>query len=110
VFLAALVLIWVLAAFGEELVYRGYLMNRVADLGKGSRTAWAVSLVAVGLLFGAGHMDQGPTGMLENVSNGLLLGLLYLASGRNLVVPIVAHGVQDTVDLTLIYLGAYPGM
>src|SRR6266550_4917551 len=31
--LVALVLAWTLAAFGEELVWRGYVMNRVADLG-----------------------------------------------------------------------------
>ena len=41
---------------------------------------------------------------------GLLLGGLYLASGRNLMVPIIAHGVTDTVDLLIIYSGHYPGM
>jgi len=40
-------LLWVLAAFGEELVYRGYLMNRVADLGGGTRTGWIVSLFLI---------------------------------------------------------------
>lgn len=109
-FLLTLALIWVLAALGEELVYRGYLMNRVADLGKGTRTAWMLSLIVIGIIFGASHTDQGLTGILENVINGLLLGLLYLGSGRNLVVPIIAHGVQDTVDLLLIFLGRYPGM
>ena len=33
-----LLLVWVLAAFGEELVYRGYLMNRVAGLFHGGRS------------------------------------------------------------------------
>ncbi|MFN2515107.1 MAG: type II CAAX prenyl endopeptidase Rce1 family protein [Pyrinomonadaceae bacterium] len=40
-------IVWTLAAFGEELVYRGYLMNRVAELACGSSRAWAVSLVVV---------------------------------------------------------------
>lgn len=35
---------------------------------------------------------------------------LYLATGRNLVAPILAHGVANTSDLTLIFLGKYPGM
>lgn len=109
-FLLALVSIWLLAVLGEELVYRGYLMNRVADLGGGTQTAWIVSLILVSAVFGAGHIDQGVTGMAENVINGLLLGLLYLGCGRNLVVPIVAHGVGNTVDLLLIYLGRYPGL
>src|SRR5580698_6297174 len=40
--LAFIALVWIFAAFGEELVYRGYLMHRVADLGHGTRTAWIV--------------------------------------------------------------------
>lgn len=109
-FLVTVILIWILAVLGEELVYRGYLMNRVAGLGGGTRTAWIVSLLLVSIVFGTGHMDQGVTGMTENVINGLLLGLLYLGCDRNLIVPIVAHGVGNTVDLLLIYLGRYPGL
>ena len=30
--------------------------------------------------------------------------------GRNLAVPIVAHGVTDTADFLLIFLQQYPGM
>jgi hypothetical protein len=40
----------------------------------------------------------------------LLLGLLYLKSGRNLPAPIVAHGVTDTPDALIIYAGHYPGL
>ncbi len=108
--LLAVVAIWILAVLGEELVYRGYLMNRVAGLGGGTQAAWVVSLVAVSVIFGAGHIDQGVTGMTENVINGLLLGLLYLGCGRNLVPPIIAHAVTNTADLVLIYLGRYPGL
>lgn len=109
-FVVTLILIWILAVLGEELVYRGYLMNRVAGLGGGTPGAWMVSLVVVSVAFGFGHIDQGITGMIENVINGLLLGLLYLGTGRNLTVPIVAHGVSNTVDLIMIYLGRYPGL
>lgn len=110
VFALTMAIIWVLAAFGEELVYRGYLMTRFARLLSGEGWAWTMSLVVVSLIFGFGHVDQGPTGMLENVINGLLLGALYLATGRNLVAPIVAHGIANSIDLTLIFLGKYPGM
>ena len=64
----------------------------------------------VSVAFGCAHIDQGITGMIENVWNGLLLGALYLASGRNLSVPTIAHGVTDTIDLLLMYLHMYPGM
>jgi membrane protease YdiL (CAAX protease family) len=105
-----LALVWVLGALGEELVYRGYLMNRIAGLFRNTRAAWTVSLVAVSVAFGCAHLDQGSTGMVENILNGLLLGGLYLACGRNLAVPVIAHALSDTLDFLLIYLGKYPGM
>jgi membrane protease YdiL (CAAX protease family) len=103
-------LIWVLAAFGEEMVHRGYLMNRVADLGNQTRLGWFASLIVVNVLFGICHSYQGITGVLDEGLMGLLLGLIYLGCGHNLSVPIVAHGVQDTIDALLIVLGVYPGM
>ena len=105
-----LLLVWTLAAFGEEFVYRGYLMNRVAELAGGSGTAWALSLVVVSVLFGVVHAYQGVSGVTANVAAGLVYGALYLWSGRNLWAPIIAHGVYDTVALLLIYWGKYPGL
>ena len=105
-----LVLNWTLAAFGEELAFRGYVMNRLADLGHGSRGAWAASLVVSSALFGWGHGGQGITGMIQESFAALLLGVLYLGCGRNLTVPIVAHGVSNTLAFVLIYLGRYPGV
>jgi membrane protease YdiL (CAAX protease family) len=105
-----IVLAWVLAAFGEELVYRGYLTNRLAGLFGGSKIAWIVAAVLITLLFGLAHFPQGPTGIIENVIDGAILAALYFATGRNLWAPIIAHGIQDTVDVLLIYLGVYPGL
>jgi membrane protease YdiL (CAAX protease family) len=50
------------------------------------------------------------TGIVENFIDGALLGILYLGSGCNLWVPIVAHGVTDTLDSLIIFTGHYPGM
>lgn len=106
--LIALAGTWTLAAFGEEMVYRGYLMNRVVDLVRPSRAAWIVSLIVVSCTFGASHIDQGITGQLENMIDGLLLGAVYLACRRSLSVPIVAHGIADTLDVLLLFWGIYP--
>jgi len=106
----ALVLFWVVAAFGEELFYRGFVMNRVAGVLGGSNGAWIVSFIFMIILFGLHHFSQGVTGVTENIIDGAILGALYLATGRNLFAPIIAHGIQDTVDALLIYSGHYPGM
>ena len=71
-----LVLVWILAAFGEEMVWRGYLMNRVADLGRHTRLAWIISLFAVNLVFGTAHAYQGISGILDEGLMGILLGIL----------------------------------
>lgn len=102
---------WTLAAFGEELVFRAYLMNRVVDaLGSRGRAAWGISLVSVSILFGLAHLYQGASGIVVATLSGLLFGALYLACGRNLWAAIIAHGVNDTIGFLLIYLGRYPGL
>ena len=103
-------LVWTLAAFGEETVYPGYLMNRVADLLNRTRIAWIVNLIAVHVSFGLAHAYQGITGVLDEGLQGILLGMIYLRTGRNLAVPIAAHGVCETIDFVLIFFGKYPGM
>ena len=101
---------WALAGFGEEMVYRGYLLNRVADLGGRTRRAWIASLVLVSVGFGLAHTYQGVTGVIEAGLDGALVALMYFGTGRNLSIPIFVHGFTDTAELILIYLGRYPGM
>jgi CAAX protease family protein len=100
---------WLLAAFGEELVWRGYVLNRILDLLGRTRLGWLVSVVVVSVVFGLAHANQGWTGISENTINGALLAALYIACGRNLFAPIVAHGVTDTLDSLIIFFGHYPG-
>jgi len=109
-YLLLLGIVWTLAAFGEEMIFRGYLLNRFIDVLGGSKAALAASLIAVSLCFGFAHVYQGVSGIIETAYVGLGLGLLYVVSGRNLWLPIIVHGVYDTVGITLIYLGQYPGL
>ena len=105
-----LVLNWILAAFGEETVWRGYALPRAAEfLGSGTQ-AWVLALVLVNVAFGLAHLYQGPSGVIQATVGGVLLGVLYLLTGRNLVAPIVAHGLGNSIDFTVMYLGLYPGV
>lgn len=102
---------WPLAAVGEEMVYRGYLLNRLAGLGRGTGGAFALALLVVSVLFGVAHSEsQGAAGILQEGWNGLLLGAIYLACGRRLAPAIVAHGMSNTLAFTLIYFALYPGV
>ena len=104
-----LLLSWTLAAFGEELVWRGYLLNRLIGLLGRSWAPYSMALVATSVLFGLAHAYQGPAGVLVETVSGLVLGAAYLGCNRNLAVPIAVHGVVDTIDVVLAYLGRLPG-
>lgn len=98
-------LVWTFAAFGEEMVYRGYLMTRAADVGNRSKLAYLVALLASSVLFGYGHFYKGPPGILQSTVSGLILGAAYLLSGRNLWVSVIAHGCADTIVIAALFFG-----
>jgi hypothetical protein len=99
---------WLSAAFPEEMLYRGYILNRLADVFGRTIGGWALNAVLVSLAFGLAHHVQGITGVLDNILAGLLFAGLYLASGRNLWLPILVHGIIDTTSVVLLYLGFQP--
>jgi membrane protease YdiL (CAAX protease family) len=77
-------------------------------LGNTPRT-WLGALAATSILFGVGHGYQGVSGMISAGLGGFVFGLLYLVTGRNLWVSVIAHGTMDTVGFLLLFLGKYPG-
>jgi len=99
---------WTTAAFGEEMVFRGYLLNRVADLLGHNRVGWVIGLIGSSALFGIGHAYQGITGILDTFLFSCVIATLYLAGRRNIWLPVIAHGVYDTAAFVLIFLGLYP--
>ena len=105
-----LLLSWFLGAFGEELAYRGYIINRISDLLPHRAAAPSIAILGSGLLFGVSHISQGLSGVISNFLGGLVYGILYVLAGWNLWVPILAHGLEDTIGFVLIFLGRYPGL
>jgi membrane protease YdiL (CAAX protease family) len=105
--IVSLVVSWTLAAFIEEMFFRGYLLNRILDFAGRERIGMAIALIINALIFGAAHYYQGITGVVDTALAGLVLGIFYFVSGRNLWLPILTHGIIDTTGFLLIYLGLY---
>ena len=96
-----IVLAWVLAAFGEEAVYRGYLLNRCADLLGRSTTAWTASAVFITVLFGLAHFPQGPAGIVENIIDGAILVAVYFATNPACVISEVLSASSSSRNCSM---------
>lgn len=99
---------WVGAAFGEELLFRGFIARRLADALGGRRAAQAAATAGQALLFALAHAYLGPRGMFKAGALGLIAGIVVRANGGNLWPAILAHGLIDTLGLTVLYLGLQP--
>jgi len=101
---------WTIAAFGEEMAYRGYILNRAADLFRGTQVAWVFATIVSCACFALGHRYQGIAGMIDIAVSAFIPVIVYLLSGRNLCIPILMHGVGDTIGFVLIFFHRYPGV
>lgn len=96
-------LTWTLAAFGEEIVYRGYLQRRMCDLLGHTRSAifWAVGFSS--LLFGLAHTEQGIIGVVLTTLDAVFFSWLKYRYENNLWASILAHGLSNTTGLVAFY-------
>ena len=87
----------VVAGFGEEVAYRGYMLSTLELLGLGPWMAAVVSSAAFGLL----HAYQGKVGIVRTGLTGLLLVLPVFATG-SLIPSIVTHACINLIAGLLI--------
>jgi uncharacterized protein len=105
IFLLYLVtIVWVGAALGEELLMRGFLLNRLNDLIGRNRLGSILALILHGAFFGALHSYQGLAGIITTGMVGIIFGSVYLLTKRRLFPLIIAHGIINTISLTAYYL------
>jgi membrane protease YdiL (CAAX protease family) len=103
--LVSLAAIYFVSSFGEEVVYRGFLINRVQDLLGGGKSAVWVAVIISSLVFGLAHYGWGPVGMVQTAFMGLALALSYLLFRRQLWILVAAHAYMDTALIVPLYFG-----
>ena len=97
------------AAFGEELIFRGFVRDGLYRLfgGRGMIALWA-SLLGQAVLFGLPHLYQGWSGAATAGTIGFSFGVIWLMMGRNLWAGIVLHAIFDLSSMTVFYLSGGP--
>jgi uncharacterized protein len=101
---------WTTAAFGEELLFRGFLMHSIHRFMSGATRArwpWIWALVISAVLFGLGHAYQGWAGAIITFAIALGYGAAYFANRRNLWSAILTHGLYDTVAFLVVFMNWY---
>lgn len=102
-FLIALILVWITAAFLQELVFRAFLINSLdVLLGRNERSPWIAVLIS-SVIFGLMHAWQGIGGIIITGIIGFIFGTAFLLNGRKILPLILAHGILDTISLYMIY-------
>lgn len=94
---------WLVGGFCEELLFRGFLLNKVAALLGGNRLGLGAGVLSQAVLFGLLHLYQGAFGFVFASLMACAFGLGYLACGRNLWPLIVVHGSWNSVAIHGIY-------
>ena len=91
------------AGFYEEVVFRGFLTNRVAHMLGAGRRAWLIAILAQGAVFGLAHAYQGVYGILYTGILSMGMAAIYVYGGRNLWPIIIGHGVYDSARFVYFY-------
>jgi membrane protease YdiL (CAAX protease family) len=96
-FIFGLLVVAVLPGIGEELLFRGLMQPKITKLtGNVHAGIWITALI-----FSFFHFQF--YGLIPRMLLGALFGYLYIWSG-NLIVPMIAHFVNNGFTLLMIYL------
>lgn len=93
----------VIAGFGEETVFRGYMFERLGKLfGSGLWARTLIVLLTAGLFGVAHYREQGLAGAEQGAIMGLVYGTIFALTG-SIWMPMVVHAAFDLAALAIIY-------
>lgn len=97
-FFAAILVIGIMAGWGEEYLFRGIIQPKMHYYtGNVHFGVWITAFI-----FAAIHLQF--YGLLPRMFLGALFGYLYVYSG-SLIYPILAHTLNNALTVTMVYLG-----
>lgn len=93
----------VVAGFGEETLFRGWMFERLGKLfGASVWATFAIVLITSAIFAVLHYPDQGIPGMEQAAITGLTFGTIFAMTGR-LFLLMIAHAAFDLTALAMIY-------
>lgn len=96
--------VYIVSSFGEEVIYRAFLINRISELGLDSKYGKMATVLISAVIFGFAHYEWGPTGIVSTGFMGLVMGIFYMKFKKKLWILVLAHAYMDTILLVQVYL------
>ena len=104
--LLTLIGVYIVSSFGEEVIYRGFLINRISQIGADSKIGRNIAVILSSIIFGLVHYEWGPMGIVQTGFMGLVLGICYIKLKKRLWILILAHAYMDTILMVQMYLAS----
>jgi membrane protease YdiL (CAAX protease family) len=98
--------VYIVSSFGEEVIYRAFLINRISELGLATKKGTTIAIIISSIVFGLVHYEWGPMGMVQTGFMGLALGICYIKLKKRLWILILAHAYMDTILIIQMYLAS----
>ena len=105
-FLLTLGGVYIVSSFGEEVIYRAFLIKRISELGQETKKATIIAVILSSIIFGLVHYEWGPMGIVQTGFMGLAFGICYIKLKKRLWILILAHAYMDTILIVQMYLAS----
>ena len=98
--------VYIVSSFGEEVIYRAFLIDRISELAHGTKYKMIIAVILSSFFFGVIHYEWGLLGMVQTGFMGLAMGICYVKLKKRLWILIIAHAYMDTLLLVQLYLAS----
>ncbi|WP_151081823.1 CPBP family intramembrane glutamic endopeptidase [Nocardioides cynanchi] len=98
-----LLLSWTLAAFVEELAFRGFLLSRIREVLGSSRASLVTAVLLTSVLFGVLHSEQGVIGVVLVSLDAIVLAVVRIHFDT-LWAAVLVHGFDNTLGFVTFFL------
>jgi len=108
--LVLVALSWTLAAFVEEVAFRGFLLTRLRETLGPSRISLVLAVLLTSVLFGVMHSEQGPVGVLLVSLDAVVLSIVRIHYDT-VWSSVLVHGFNNTLGfVAFFFIGPVYGL